>query len=42
MIHVAATPVAFVRAMVLAFEKYGKDPEAALRQAQITREHMDG
>jgi hypothetical protein len=34
--QVAATPVAFVRAMVLAYEKYGKDPEAALRQAQIT------
>jgi AraC-like DNA-binding protein len=33
--QVAATPVAFVRAMVLAYEKYGKDPEAALRQAQI-------
>src|SRR5258705_7877206 len=36
--QVAATPVAFVRAMVLAYEKYGKDPEAALRQAQITPE----
>ena len=34
--QVAATPVAFVRAMVLAYEKYGKDPEAALSQAQIT------
>ena len=36
--QVAATPVAFVRAMVLAYEKYGKDPDAALRQAQITPE----
>jgi AraC-like DNA-binding protein len=36
--QVAATPVAFVRAMVLAYEKYGKDPEAALQQAQITPE----
>ena len=36
--QVAATPVAFVRAMVLAYERYGKDPEAALRQAQITPE----
>ena len=36
--QVAVTPVAFVRAMVLAYEKYGKDPEAALRQAQITPE----
>src|ERR1700741_3496340 len=34
--QVAATPVAFVRAMVLAYEKYGKDPQAALGQAQIT------
>jgi AraC-type transcriptional regulator len=34
--QVAATPIAFVRAMVLAYEKYGKDPGAALRQAQIT------
>src|SRR6266702_603320 len=36
--QVAVTPVAFVRAMVLAYEKYGKDPEAALRQAQIAPE----
>jgi AraC-like DNA-binding protein len=36
--QVAATPVAFVRSMVLAYERYGKDPEAALRQAQITPE----
>ena len=36
MAQVAATPVAFVRAMVMAYEKYGRDPRAALRQAQIT------
>ena len=36
--QVAATPVAFVRAMILAYEKYGKPPDAALRQAQITPE----
>ncbi len=35
---VAATPIAFVHAMVLAYEKYGRDPRAALRQAQITPE----
>src|SRR5438045_3588684 len=33
---VAATPMAFVRAMLLGYEKYGIDPSAALRQAQIT------
>jgi AraC-like DNA-binding protein len=33
---VAATPVAFVRAMLLAYERYGRDPGSALRQAQIT------
>lgn len=31
----AATPMAFVRAIVLAYEKYGVDPGPALRQAQI-------
>ena len=36
MTQVAATPIAFVKSMVLAYEKYGKDPKAALRQAQIT------
>ena len=36
--QVAATPVAFVRAMVLAYKMYGKNPEAALREAQITPE----
>lgn len=32
----AATPIAFVRAIVLGYEKYGVDPGPALRQAQIT------
>lgn len=33
---VAATPIAFVRAMLPAFERYGVDPAPVLRQAQIT------
>jgi AraC-like DNA-binding protein len=33
---VAATPMAFVRTMLLGYEKYGKDPSEALRLAQIT------
>jgi AraC-like DNA-binding protein len=32
----AVTPMAFVRAMVLAYRRYGVDPSAALRQARIT------
>jgi len=32
----AATPMAFVRAILLGYEKYGLDPSQALRQAQIT------
>lgn len=35
---VAATPIAFVHAMLLGYQKYGRDPRAALRQAQITPE----
>jgi AraC-like DNA-binding protein len=31
----AATPIAFVKAMLLAFERYGQDPAQVLRQAQI-------
>jgi AraC-like DNA-binding protein len=31
----AATPIAFVRAILRAFEKYGESPDAVLRQAQI-------
>src|SRR5919204_2183838 len=31
----AATPMAFVRAIVLGFERYGSDPGEALRAAQI-------
>jgi AraC-like DNA-binding protein len=33
---VAATPMAFVRAILLAYDKYSVDPSGALRQAQIT------
>lgn len=32
----AATPMAFVRAIVQGYEKYGVDPSNALKQAQIT------
>lgn len=32
----AVTPMAFVRAMLKAYERFGQDPSAALRQAQIT------
>ena len=32
----AATPIAFVKAMLLAYERYGASPAEALRQAQIT------
>jgi AraC-like DNA-binding protein len=37
----AATPVAFVRAILLAFERYGESPVEALRQAQIGPELLD-
>jgi AraC-like DNA-binding protein len=33
--RIAATPMAFVQAIVLAFSRYGKDPRSALEQAQI-------
>ena len=32
---VAATPIAFVQAIVLAYHRYGKDPAGALQKAQI-------
>ncbi|MEW6705993.1 MAG: AraC family transcriptional regulator [Pseudomonadota bacterium] len=32
----AATPIAFVKAMLLAYEKYGQSPREALKLAQIT------
>src|SRR5919197_915931 len=35
-VPVAATPMAFVRTIVLGYERYGADPSEALRQAQIT------
>ncbi|CAG1016326.1 putative HTH-type transcriptional regulator [Burkholderiaceae bacterium] len=34
--RIAATPMAFVRAIVRGYEKHGVDPSQALRQAQIT------
>lgn len=36
MSRTAATPMAFARSVVLAYERYGADPAGALRQAQIT------
>jgi AraC-like DNA-binding protein len=32
----AATPIAFIKAMLLAYAKYGQDPKPALKLAQIT------
>jgi AraC-like DNA-binding protein len=37
---IAATPMAFVRAIVAAYRRYGKDPANALRQAQIAPEQV--
>jgi AraC-like DNA-binding protein len=34
----AATPIAFVRAILLAYERYGESPAEVLRQGQITPE----
>lgn len=36
----AATPIAFVRAILLAYERYGADPSGVLREAQITPEML--
>ncbi len=36
----AATPIAFVRALLLAYRKYGADPSEVLRQGQITPEML--
>lgn len=36
----AVTPMAFVRAMVRAYERYGKDPSEALRRAHIAPESV--
>src|SRR4051812_34546255 len=36
----AETPMAFVRAIVLAYEKYGVDPRDALRRGRITRAQL--
>jgi len=35
------TPIAFVRAIVLAYEKYGRDPASAFKRARIAREAID-
>lgn len=35
-IQPAATPIAFIRAIVLAYERYGQDPAPVLKQARIT------
>ncbi len=37
----AATPIAFVRAILLAYERYGVSPAEVLRQGQITPELLD-
>lgn len=36
----ATTPIAFIQAMVLAYEKYGVDPTRALRKAQISSKQL--
>ncbi len=36
----AATPMAFVRAITSAYQRYGKDPTRVLRQAQIAPEQL--
>ncbi len=40
MTEVAITPVAFVRAIVAAYQRYGKDPSHALRRARMTPEFL--
>jgi AraC-like DNA-binding protein len=37
----AATPIAFIRAIVLAYDRYGRDPAPALAQARIAPELLD-
>ena len=37
---VAATPMAFVRAIILAYARYGKDPTQALKKAQIAPDQL--
>jgi AraC-like DNA-binding protein len=37
---IAATPMAFVRAIFQAYQRYGQDPTGALRQAQIAPERV--
>jgi AraC-like DNA-binding protein len=38
---IAATPIAFARAIVSAYGRYGRDPAQVLRQAQIAPEQLD-
>lgn len=38
--EVALTPVAFVRAITAAYQRYGKDPDPALRRARLTSEFL--
>ena len=38
---IAATPMAFVRSIVAAYRRYGKDPAQALHQAQIAPAQVD-
>jgi len=38
--EVALTPVAFIRAIVTAYERYGQDPTPALQRARITPEFL--
>lgn len=38
--EVAVTPVAFIRAMVAAYRRYGKDPDPALQRARLTPEFL--
>ena len=38
----AATPVAFIRAIVAAYRRYGINPANALREAQIPPAALDG
>ena len=39
--NAAVTPIAFVHAILLAYQRYGRNPDPALRQAQIAPELLD-
>ena len=36
----AATPMAFIRAMVVAYDKYGVDPKEALQRTRIAPQQL--